>query len=783
MPYLEPVRSNAAIIKTSDLTKQLRSRDSGESLLSLLDLAEELFYGTGSGQHGKLVKSIYFPRKEEWLVEWAVQRLREEEGDSGAEARLSSRFWRFLLDLLRKTDRALAAKCLRKHGFLQLMKMTLDECRNMDWVKRTIPRVSADSDMIMEDSSSTEVGSSPDEDTLRRKQARNKKLSGSLGELLGDMAVVVEYIQDSISGRTTSGVGIVPAMRGSPELGGEVLGRYLENIRLALALSEDDGNTKRAVSGIEAIVGIWKGCIYGNGDLKKCSSIFSKTCLLPLYNLLANNISDGPQATALERLVTDYIYTPAFIAGSTAEPPQKLKSKLDGVEHSAAQVTGDAMEKELNTLLAPLQGAGRSAGKGAEGLLKIGINKALTSAGKLTRAEMVERIFTSLVTVLLSVNLRGERSQHQPFPERDASIISTFLTIISQSGLSISDKMLQRTVDLAANLPPSRPGASENREPAGDVRWLIIEQALTLDFDTFVMSQSTSLLDRLVLALSSSWASMAGSKTATNPADVKNLQLRIVGLLLDGFKKARDLDGFLAFWSKELKSLFALGGDSRILSSIWAQEVVIASFSKTVESGYSSTKIDKVVKSYVNSLSESRSLADLVILDALLRGISREETEQRLKVSGTLSWAFTVVSDGVRSEAKHFTPWLGRQILFRLLQIDGELLKSEACAIHVVKDARAAISRIDIVESSTPAELGGILASIDILFHNVDQTGCNCSELSNAVAVVLDHGLTWLKKASTIAERWDGAILSLNHLNLPTAVLYVITSRWLRCME
>lgn len=69
-------------MKISDLTKQLRSRNSGQTLLSLLGLAQQLFYGIG--EDGTIL-NVYFPKKEGWLVEWVAQRLREEEGDGGVE--------------------------------------------------------------------------------------------------------------------------------------------------------------------------------------------------------------------------------------------------------------------------------------------------------------------------------------------------------------------------------------------------------------------------------------------------------------------------------------------------------------------------------------------------------------------------------------------------------------------------------------------------------------------------------------------------------------------------
>ena len=69
-------------MKTAELTKQLRSRDSGQSLLSLLSLAEQIIYDTA---HNKRQLNVHFPKKEEWLVEWTVQRLKEEEGAGGVE--------------------------------------------------------------------------------------------------------------------------------------------------------------------------------------------------------------------------------------------------------------------------------------------------------------------------------------------------------------------------------------------------------------------------------------------------------------------------------------------------------------------------------------------------------------------------------------------------------------------------------------------------------------------------------------------------------------------------
>lgn len=237
---------------------------------------------------------MYFPKKEEWLLEWAVQRLKEEEGESGVEyvtrsgwmgvevltkgvvgrARLSPRFWSFVYEVLVRTEREVAARCLRKHGFLQLVGMTIEECQKRDWAshQRGGATTNGDGDVEMEDASSTEPWFSPEEFTRRQEQIRARDLR-SLGRLLGDIAAVVEYLQESTSAGFSSNGGVIPVLRGTPELGGQILGGYLNSLLQALAISGKESQTVWAISQTKAMIGIWRGCVYGNADIKKVSSI------------------------------------------------------------------------------------------------------------------------------------------------------------------------------------------------------------------------------------------------------------------------------------------------------------------------------------------------------------------------------------------------------------------------------------------------------------------------------------------------------------------------------
>lgn len=528
----------------------------------------------------------------------------------------------------------------------------------------------------------------------------------------------------------------------------------------------------------------------------KTSAVFSKACLLPVCKILSSRIAGNPYIPSLEKQVTDYIFTPAFLASANAEI-SRANPSTGAPKLSAARIAGQALEETLCELLSPLQGfrAAPNTTEGLGNLMKIGISKTMqSSTGKLTKLEVVEKIFASLLAVALGVQLNGGAPREEKvFPEGDASIIYSLLTIISQSGLSISDETLRVIVELVANLPSSTKG---DEKSASDVRWPIIELALTLDFDTFIISQPTSLLDRLVFALSASWCidpaipspGMENNSDEEGGGRITHAQkgvlrkqreglLRIVSLLLEGFLKARDLDGFLAFWRDELKVLYARGGEERVFRSIWTDEGLVAMFSNAIERGYLSSKIDKVLANYANSLSQNANLADIFILDAILRGVRREETEERLKSTGTLTCVFNILGEGVHRNAPFFTPWLGWQALHRVLEIDNSLL-------HVPTGSHVTEGAVKILEkrsSGRSTELGGLLASYQIVFlsllHKSGQG--EAAHLAACKRINADLGVSLVSSD----ECWNGAILSLSPSSFCVALLFTIVKRWLRAVE
>lgn len=506
--------------------------------------------------------------------------------------------------------------------------------------------------------------------------------------------------------------------------------------------------------------------------------MFSKTCILPIYRLLSHSIANESITTSLEKLVIGYIFTPAFTAGTTADT-WKLKARSGASGLTAAQVAAEALKNELCSLLSPLEGlaAASTTSGSVRNLMKIGIQKIMQgSTGKLTKTETVGSIFEALLTVLLGIKFNGDMATGQhTFSKADADIIHSLLTVISENGLSISDDSLRSIVTLTANLPRSR---NQDVKFAVDVRWPIIELALTLDFDTFVISQSTSLLDRLVYAISASWECPPHGLTTEQQTKRQSL-LRIFKLLLEGFLKARDLDGFLAFWRNELETLSTMEGSGRVFTSIWTDEAAIAMLSNALERGYTPIKVDKVVAAYAESLSQAGNLPDLIILSALLRGVRREETEEKLKTTGTLSRLLTVLADGVHKESTSYVLWPAWQAVHQAIQLDGSLLHSHPSSEQIVEDALASLNRFVVTQTMESEALPEALACLEIIFASL---ACKHGD-EGVKGSTVDLAIRKFFSEPSFDERWDGSILSLTSKNVPLAALIVIVKKWLKTIE
>lgn len=123
---------------------------------------------------------------------------------------------------------------------------------------------SGDTIMMVEQIDSTQgMVSSPTSSPTERATSMMEITAPHLLELLKSVGMVLLYIQQNWAVGSREG-NVVTVLRGSPEIGSQILGSYLEAsqvlIQCGLALEEDL---------TRAVVNIWKGCVWGNLHSKK----------------------------------------------------------------------------------------------------------------------------------------------------------------------------------------------------------------------------------------------------------------------------------------------------------------------------------------------------------------------------------------------------------------------------------------------------------------------------------------------------------------------------------
>lgn len=246
--------------------------------MSLLPVARSILESRKLGGSG-----VYFPQKEEWLLEWVVQRLREDD-DAGApeyetpllpilslhitylisfnaRARCNPEFWEFILHLLPASTSA--ATILKKHNILQLISKTFYEAQLLHPAP-VGANLGGDTVMGGEEVYSTqEIISSPSSSSARLGSSVLQATSPRLLELLTSVRMVLLYIQQNWTAGSREG-NVATVLRGTPEIGAQILGSYLEASQMlvesGLELEENWTST---------VVSIWRSCVWGNPNSKK----------------------------------------------------------------------------------------------------------------------------------------------------------------------------------------------------------------------------------------------------------------------------------------------------------------------------------------------------------------------------------------------------------------------------------------------------------------------------------------------------------------------------------
>ncbi|KAI5838030.1 hypothetical protein DFP73DRAFT_280245 [Morchella snyderi] len=518
--------------KTAEITKHLRSHD--VPLTALLPFALRILDNTGGKENEK---NIYFPQKEDWLLEWLVQRLRQDDS-CAPEARCDPEFWVFLLRLLPMSPSA--GGILKKHNILQLISKALSEAALLQKRDLTALRVQGrDEDIDMDHE---EIYSTPKERLSSDSSASSPeqillllRAPPRLQDLLASVSGVLSYIQGNLGAGKSDG-NIVVVLRGTPEAGAQILGSFLEAchvlIQEGIEIEEEWINT---------VVNVWRSCVWGNPQLKKLSMIFSTSCLVPATHLLMTPSIPSNFRRKLEQLLAEFIF------------PHEIL-------FPAGLGTTGLSSKELKPLLGPL----KAQKDGLSNIFRI----AITSQTKRRKPDstFVEVIFESITSAILGILF-----PIKSINTRDTEIVMSLLEVLIETGTSISSNTIAELVDGISNL--------SHGNTSSVIRWDIIAVALKLDFDVFLGKGNEERALKLFNSL-------------TNNFSDQETVYEVVKLLIDGFVKARDLGGFANIWISELRKEGARDG-------IWESDRVTKLFSERMEASLLPGQIENVLKTAI----------------------------------------------------------------------------------------------------------------------------------------------------------------------------------------
>lgn len=246
--------------------------------------------------------------------------------------------------------------------------------------------------------------------------------------------------------------------------------------------------------------------------------------------------------------------------------------------------------------------------------------------------ELVEVIFKALLSSILNIDF----STHSTVSAEAAENITSLLDCMTGLETPLPLSSLADIVSKVANL---------DTEP----RWSIIEATLKNDFDTFLHPTSSVLANDLFRAL--------------NRATPDEQIFRVIDLLISGFAKARDLLGFVEHWKQGLPH------------KIWTTDSIKRAFAKHIEISLIPTQVERLVK-------ELGQQKQWDILDATLRGIRKEGTEDRLIAAGILK---PIVDEAVKE--KDSCAW---RIVVRISDIEPSAIHDATeQARKVVKKSKA----------------------------------------------------------------------------------------------
>ncbi|KAI9871883.1 MAG: hypothetical protein M1830_002329, partial [Pleopsidium flavum] len=656
-----------------------------------IDLNASLSSVSPDGLEEPVGREIVFSGKEEWVLRWLLKKLEAQ----GNDARLDPQAWLLMKKLVEQIPVVNVARLLSAHNFLQTLEKTLKDGLAQAQDIRQGQAASPTNDLKgpsdisdASGSSSTLIGTSTPGPT---KQSRKRKRpAASMEEIMStsppsDNAHLIETLFCSLLGALSQLV----EMSTKPSNGESVFaGQYMTAIlrtdpnrtacilrsafNAAEFLMRNDQLSGSAMSltvasAVASFVTIWE---YRSSALtedlfgRASNEAFASHCLVPALVLLSSCREYQHKYSVLARTVT---MLEQLLARHIVLPSRS--DFLAAREQGASKASLDSILPSDNTPLALLEPL-RS------------IDSELAPNNTPTAGNNLDMRVVSTIPLLFDVAVRclpmdtqRKRIMEAPWLEAiflnltnqiSLPIFSESAVFVSQQSLEIFEQMLQTAIDRNVSLETTILRSIVTRFSGilnigkDSCRWTLIAKTLKLDANVFLIPTDvkpdpkgfSQPADKLLNTLFSQITTVGCTLLPTFSDDYKLIRSLIVLPLLREYAKARDLSGFLRHWHTELmahegshstsEDELPDAATSRHLS-IWEDVDLINELRSLLESSLTAGQIIKALHSAMPDFeafldSGSGSLpgayASLVVLDAILGAVQREETTDT--VSGTV---------------------------------------------------------------------------------------------------------------------------------------------------
>lgn len=421
------------------------------------------------------------------------------------------------------------------------------------------------------------------------------------------------------------------------------------------------------------------------------STLFSTSCLIPATRLILIPWTPSYVRSEIEQLIAEFVFSDEVLFPVSG-------SGIKSTKPTSA---------DLKLLVEPL----RLQKESLPQIFKIGI----TSQARKRKpdSDIVEAIFNSI-----TVGAQVIEPLTGAIAESDAEILIKIMGVLVETGTMVTSETFATLIDGVSKL------SDIHQVP---VRWDIVEVALKLDFDVFLGRGNEIRLSRLIGALN-------------RDKQDQGRPIKVVQLLIDSFVKARDLEGFVKIWAQELSKQEARGG-------IWESDEVANLFAGRMEEALLAAQIDNILR--IAYQEES-----WVVIDAVLRGVRREDTEDKIRTS--LLRIPEILSNGDAG-------WRGWRALVRALQIEKSLARDiQATVLKAMKKSAT---------GATGDQAKETLFAGEVLMEGADISG-QTEALEVAVGAMKDA-----------QKGWNGCFADVNGENLGVAMVIGFTARWLGVVE